>query len=170
MQLNYSLFLALSSYPDLFEVTLWKKGKGNKQFFKRRFLLSRKDFTLRYFIKGDVSCASHVLRITLCFSLMFQTVLPPNQVQGSQNCHLHEGPERSVPTGEDQPRSRSADLLPAWRTDEESLCLSWGRIRESFFYFLFSWEQKTAASDVCNMLNFCLGWREHWSSNLLHYR
>uniref|UniRef100_A0A674PC26 ArfGAP with dual PH domains 2 n=1 Tax=Takifugu rubripes TaxID=31033 RepID=A0A674PC26_TAKRU len=38
---------------DLFEVTLWKKSKDNKQFFKRRFLLSRKDFTLRYFIKGD---------------------------------------------------------------------------------------------------------------------
>lgn len=140
MQLNCSLFLALVSYPDLFEVTLWKKGKDNKQFFKRRFLLSRKDFTLRYFIKGDVSCASHVLWITLRLSLISETVLPPNQVQGSQNCHLHEGPERSVPTGEDQPRSRSADLLPAWRTDEESLCLSRGRIRESFIFF--SLEQK----------------------------
>ncbi|XP_068583053.1 arf-GAP with dual PH domain-containing protein 2-like isoform X3 [Cebidichthys violaceus] len=36
-----------------FESTLWKKGKDNKQFLKRIFLLSRKDFTLRYFIKED---------------------------------------------------------------------------------------------------------------------
>ncbi|XP_031730450.1 arf-GAP with dual PH domain-containing protein 2-like [Anarrhichthys ocellatus] len=38
---------------DQFESTLWKKGKDNKQFLKRIFLLSRKDFTLRYFIKED---------------------------------------------------------------------------------------------------------------------
>lgn len=43
------------SNADLFESTLWKKGKDNKQFLKRTFLLSRKDFTLRYFIKEDVS-------------------------------------------------------------------------------------------------------------------
>uniref|UniRef100_A0A3Q1BG69 ArfGAP with dual PH domains 2 n=1 Tax=Amphiprion ocellaris TaxID=80972 RepID=A0A3Q1BG69_AMPOC len=30
-----------------------QKGKDNKQFLKRIFLLSRKDFTLRYFIKED---------------------------------------------------------------------------------------------------------------------
>ncbi|XP_074544011.1 arf-GAP with dual PH domain-containing protein 1-like [Halichoeres trimaculatus] len=38
---------------DLFEATLWKKGKDNKQFLKRIFQLSRKDFTLKYFIKED---------------------------------------------------------------------------------------------------------------------
>ncbi|KAK2816880.1 hypothetical protein Q5P01_025071 [Channa striata] len=38
---------------DQFESTLWKKGKDNKQFLKRLFLLSRKDFTLKYFIKED---------------------------------------------------------------------------------------------------------------------
>ncbi|XP_053187977.1 arf-GAP with dual PH domain-containing protein 2-like [Scomber japonicus] len=38
---------------DLFESTLWKKGKDNKQFLKRIFSLSKKDFTLRYFIKED---------------------------------------------------------------------------------------------------------------------
>ncbi|XP_067353500.1 arf-GAP with dual PH domain-containing protein 2-like isoform X2 [Channa argus] len=38
---------------DVFESTLWKKGKDNKQFLKRIFLLNRKDFTLRYFIKED---------------------------------------------------------------------------------------------------------------------
>lgn len=43
--------------PDQFVSTLWKKGKDNKQFLKRTFLLSRKDFTLRYYIKEDVSCS-----------------------------------------------------------------------------------------------------------------
>uniref|UniRef100_A0A665TJ46 ArfGAP with dual PH domains 2 n=1 Tax=Echeneis naucrates TaxID=173247 RepID=A0A665TJ46_ECHNA len=38
---------------DSFETTLWKKGKDNKQFLKRIFVLSQKDFTLRYFIKED---------------------------------------------------------------------------------------------------------------------
>ncbi|KAL6110181.1 adap2 [Pungitius sinensis] len=38
---------------DQFELTLWKKGKNKRQFLKRIFLLSRKDFTLRYFIKED---------------------------------------------------------------------------------------------------------------------
>ncbi|XP_061627561.1 arf-GAP with dual PH domain-containing protein 2-like isoform X3 [Phyllopteryx taeniolatus] len=38
---------------DTIEATLWKKGKDNKQFLKRIFLLSHKDFTLRYFTKED---------------------------------------------------------------------------------------------------------------------
>ncbi|CAK6953427.1 arf-GAP with dual PH domain-containing protein 2-like [Scomber scombrus] len=38
---------------DLFESTLWKKGKDNRQFLKRIFSLSKKDFTLKYFIKED---------------------------------------------------------------------------------------------------------------------
>ncbi|XP_020502051.1 arf-GAP with dual PH domain-containing protein 2 [Labrus bergylta] len=38
---------------DMFEAILWKKGKDKKQFLKRIFLLSRKDFTLKYFIKED---------------------------------------------------------------------------------------------------------------------
>lgn len=45
IQLAYSL--------DQFETVLWKKGKDNKQYLKRIFLLSQKDFTLRYFIKED---------------------------------------------------------------------------------------------------------------------
>ncbi|XP_038131294.1 arf-GAP with dual PH domain-containing protein 1-like, partial [Cyprinodon tularosa] len=40
---------------DLFESTLWKKGKDNKQYLKRTFQLSQRDFTLRYFTKEDVS-------------------------------------------------------------------------------------------------------------------
>lgn len=46
----------VSLTPDQFESTLWKKGKDNKNFLRRVFLLSRNDFTLRYLVKGDVSC------------------------------------------------------------------------------------------------------------------
>ena len=49
--------------------------------------------------------------------------LPPPAVQGSQTCDLHEGPERSVPTREDRPRSWSADLISAGGTHQESVCL-----------------------------------------------
>lgn len=46
---------------DLFESTLWKKGKDNKQFLRRIFQLSRKDFTLRYFIKEDSKVAKAII-------------------------------------------------------------------------------------------------------------
>ncbi|KAM7009468.1 arf-GAP with dual PH domain-containing protein 2-like isoform 2-T2 [Tautogolabrus adspersus] len=46
---------------DLFEAILWKKGKDNKQFLKRTFLLSRKDFTLKYFIKEDSKAPKAVI-------------------------------------------------------------------------------------------------------------
>lgn len=121
---------------DLFESTLWKKGKDNKQFLKRIFLLSRKDFTLRYFIKEDVSTSVaiyfSVQRRFLCFhGSSTNTFLFPSsihcskkQVQSSQSCHLHEGPECSFPAREDQSYEWSADLLPARRADEESVCVS----------------------------------------------
>ncbi|XP_034043988.1 arf-GAP with dual PH domain-containing protein 2-like isoform X1 [Thalassophryne amazonica] len=38
---------------DTFESTLWKKGKDNKQFLKRTFVLSKKDFTLKYYVKDS---------------------------------------------------------------------------------------------------------------------
>ncbi|XP_076149847.1 arf-GAP with dual PH domain-containing protein 2-like [Alosa pseudoharengus] len=38
-----------------YEGTLWKKGKANKQFLKRRFVLSEKELTLVYFNKDDLS-------------------------------------------------------------------------------------------------------------------
>ncbi|KAG7491643.1 hypothetical protein MATL_G00005850 [Megalops atlanticus] len=38
-----------------YEGILWKKGKDNKQFLKRRFVLSAKDFTLKYFTREDQS-------------------------------------------------------------------------------------------------------------------
>lgn len=58
LRMHFCARLALdcvSLTPDQFESTLWKKGKDNKNFLRRVFLLSRNDFTLRYFVKGDVS-------------------------------------------------------------------------------------------------------------------
>ncbi|XP_037546503.1 arf-GAP with dual PH domain-containing protein 2-like [Nematolebias whitei] len=46
---------------ELFESVLWKKGRDNKQFLKRIFLLSQKDFTLRYFIKEDSKAPKAVI-------------------------------------------------------------------------------------------------------------
>lgn len=75
---------------DLFESTLWKKGKDNKQFLKRIFLLSRKDFTLRYFIKEDVSTSVaiyfSVQRRFLCFHRSStNTFLFPSSIHCSKN-------------------------------------------------------------------------------------
>ncbi|KAG7281660.1 hypothetical protein CRUP_019172, partial [Coryphaenoides rupestris] len=38
---------------DVLEAILWKKGKNKKAFLKRSFLLSRTEFTLRYFVRED---------------------------------------------------------------------------------------------------------------------
>lgn len=46
---------------DQFESTLWKKGRDNRQFLKRTFLLSRRDFTLRYFVKVDSKAPKAVI-------------------------------------------------------------------------------------------------------------
>ncbi|XP_067114915.1 arf-GAP with dual PH domain-containing protein 2-like [Osmerus mordax] len=37
----------------IYEGTLWKKSNDNKQFVRRRFLLSQKDLSLRYFVNDD---------------------------------------------------------------------------------------------------------------------
>lgn len=44
-----------------FESTLWKKGKDNKTFLRRVFLLSCNDFTLKYFVKGDSKAPKAVI-------------------------------------------------------------------------------------------------------------
>ncbi|MED6255305.1 hypothetical protein ATANTOWER_007538 [Ataeniobius toweri] len=44
---------------DLFASTLWKKGKDKKQYLRRIFQLSQKDFTLRYFTKEDPEKIGH---------------------------------------------------------------------------------------------------------------
>ncbi|KAM9315185.1 arf-GAP with dual PH domain-containing protein 2-like isoform 3-T3 [Pholidichthys leucotaenia] len=48
---------------DLFEATLWKKGRDNKQFLKKIFLLSQKEFTLRYFIREDSKIPKAVINM-----------------------------------------------------------------------------------------------------------
>ncbi|XP_010742771.1 arf-GAP with dual PH domain-containing protein 2 [Larimichthys crocea] len=72
---------------DLFESTLWKKGKDNKQFLKRIFLLSRKDFTLRYFIKED----SKVPKAVICMKDLNAVFQPEkiNHTNGLQISYLH---------------------------------------------------------------------------------
>lgn len=51
--MSINLFCVLDVL-DTIEATLWKKGKDNRHFLKRIFLLSHKDFTLRYFTKQNV--------------------------------------------------------------------------------------------------------------------
>lgn len=142
-----------------------KKAKTTSSFWKGDFFCARQtslsDTSLRgmWVVFSRCCWLLFCLMFTVIMFLILEPALPSNQVQGSQSCHLHEGPERGVPAGEDPPRSRPADLLPAWWTDEESVCLSWGWIRESFS---FSWVSYVcsaadpAASDICKALNFCL--------------
>ncbi|KAK7929947.1 hypothetical protein WMY93_006342 [Mugilogobius chulae] len=51
---------------DPFEIVLWKKGKKNKQFLKRNFLLSEKDLTLRYFVKRMWVVFHKIAPLTCC--------------------------------------------------------------------------------------------------------
>ena len=46
-------FLELN--PGFYEGMLWKKGKENTQFLKRKFVLSEREFTLTYYNKENVS-------------------------------------------------------------------------------------------------------------------
>lgn len=41
--------------PGFYEGMLWKKGKENTQFLKRKFVLSDREFTLTYYNKENVS-------------------------------------------------------------------------------------------------------------------
>ena len=47
------VFLVL--IPGFYEGMLWKKGKENTQFLKRKFVLSEREFTLTYYNKENVS-------------------------------------------------------------------------------------------------------------------
>ncbi|XP_036392937.1 arf-GAP with dual PH domain-containing protein 2-like [Megalops cyprinoides] len=50
-----SMHLQHAYSSGFYEGILLKKGKDNKQFLKRRFILSAKDFTLKYFTREDQS-------------------------------------------------------------------------------------------------------------------
>uniref|UniRef100_H3CC42 ArfGAP with dual PH domains 2 n=1 Tax=Tetraodon nigroviridis TaxID=99883 RepID=H3CC42_TETNG len=72
---------------DLFEATLWKKGRDNKQFLRRRFLLSRTDFTLRYFAKEDSKVPKAVISMK-----DLNAVFQPEKIRhahGLQISYLH---------------------------------------------------------------------------------
>uniref|UniRef100_A0A8C2WV84 ArfGAP with dual PH domains 2 n=1 Tax=Cyclopterus lumpus TaxID=8103 RepID=A0A8C2WV84_CYCLU len=78
----------------LFESTLWKKGKDNKQFLKRSFLLSRKDFTLRYFIKEDSKLPKAVISMK-----DFNAVFQPEKIShahGLQISYMHDKRTRNL--------------------------------------------------------------------------
>ncbi|KAM8771980.1 arf-GAP with dual PH domain-containing protein 2-like isoform 1-T1 [Acanthopagrus schlegelii] len=79
---------------DVFESTLWKKGKDNKQFLKRVFLLSRKDFTLRYFIKEDSKVPKAVISMK-----DLNAVFQPEKIghaHGLQISYLHDERMRNL--------------------------------------------------------------------------
>lgn len=50
---------------------LWKRGKDDKKFQRRRFVLSETDNTLKYYNKDDVSSAASKLE-----SIAFPQVFP----------------------------------------------------------------------------------------------
>ncbi|XP_041641335.1 arf-GAP with dual PH domain-containing protein 2-like isoform X2 [Cheilinus undulatus] len=79
---------------DLFDATLWKKGKDNKQFLKRIFLLSQKDFTLKYFIKEDSKAPKAVI-----FMKDLNAVFQPEKIghaHGLQISYLQEERTRNL--------------------------------------------------------------------------
>ncbi|XP_059195615.1 arf-GAP with dual PH domain-containing protein 2-like [Centropristis striata] len=79
---------------DQFESILWKKGKDNKQFLKRVFLLSRKDFTLKYFTKEDSKLPKAVISMK-DLNVVFQ----PEKIShahGLQISYLHEERTRNL--------------------------------------------------------------------------
>ncbi|XP_078136760.1 arf-GAP with dual PH domain-containing protein 2-like isoform X1 [Sander vitreus] len=79
---------------DLFESTLWKKGKDNKQFLKRIFLLSQKDFTLRYFIKEDSKLPKAVISMK-----DLNAVFQPEKIShahGLQISYMHDKRTRNL--------------------------------------------------------------------------
>ncbi|XP_026877983.1 arf-GAP with dual PH domain-containing protein 2 isoform X1 [Electrophorus electricus] len=54
----------LRSYSSgLYEGLLWKKGKDNGQFLKRKFVLSEKDFSLKYYKKDESKGAKAIISI-----------------------------------------------------------------------------------------------------------
>ncbi|XP_054460545.1 arf-GAP with dual PH domain-containing protein 2-like [Anoplopoma fimbria] len=79
---------------DQFDTTLWKKGKDNKHFLKRIFQLSRKDFTLRYFIKEDSKLPKAVISMK-----DLNAVFQPEKIghaHGLQISYVHDKRTRNL--------------------------------------------------------------------------
>ncbi|XP_030592306.1 arf-GAP with dual PH domain-containing protein 1 isoform X1 [Archocentrus centrarchus] len=78
---------------ELFEAMLWKKGKDNKQFLKCTFLLSQKDFTLRYF-KEDSKVPKAVISMK-----DLNAVFQPEKIghaNGLQICYVEDERSRNL--------------------------------------------------------------------------
>ncbi|KAG9343889.1 hypothetical protein JZ751_013276 [Albula glossodonta] len=56
----------------LYEGTLWKKGKDNSHYLKRRFVLSERDFTLRYFTSDAPSKGPKAVIAVKTLNAIFQ--------------------------------------------------------------------------------------------------
>ncbi|XP_061685104.1 arf-GAP with dual PH domain-containing protein 2-like isoform X2 [Syngnathoides biaculeatus] len=79
---------------DTIEATLWKKCKNSKQFLKRIFFLSHKDFTLRYFTKEDSRVPKAVISMK-----ELNAVFQPEKlghVHGLQISYLREARTRNI--------------------------------------------------------------------------
>lgn len=78
----------------LYKGTLWKMGKDNKQFLKRRFLLSQKDLTLRYFLNESSKTPKAVISMK-----DLNAIFQPEKIghaHGLQISYLQEGRTRNM--------------------------------------------------------------------------
>ncbi|XP_024127132.1 arf-GAP with dual PH domain-containing protein 2 [Oryzias melastigma] len=105
-------FTGDTKYPPLpyttgfFEGMLWKKGKENTQFLKRKFVLSEREFTLTYYNKDDESKGPKAVIFIKDLNATFQTekIGHPHGLQltyqtenSTRNLFVyHENPEEIV--------------------------------------------------------------------------
>ncbi|XP_061766607.1 arf-GAP with dual PH domain-containing protein 2-like isoform X2 [Nerophis ophidion] len=87
-------FIHQSNGPDTTQVVLWKKRKDNRNFFKRIFLLSRSDFTLKYFTKEASRDPKAVISMK-----ELNAVFQPEKIghaHGLQISYMHEERSRNM--------------------------------------------------------------------------
>ncbi|XP_061839720.1 arf-GAP with dual PH domain-containing protein 2-like [Nerophis lumbriciformis] len=87
-------FIHPSYGADTTQVVLWKKRKDNRNFIKRIFLLSRSDFTLKYFAKEDSRDPKAVISMK-----ELNAVFQPEKIghaHGLQISYLHEERSRNM--------------------------------------------------------------------------
>ncbi|KAJ8404220.1 hypothetical protein AAFF_G00339930 [Aldrovandia affinis] len=79
----------------LYEGTLWKKGRDNGKFLKRRFVLSERDFTLSYFTSDAQSKGPKAVIAIKSLNATFQTVKIGHQ-HGLQLSYVWEDHTRNL--------------------------------------------------------------------------
>ncbi|XP_046899537.1 arf-GAP with dual PH domain-containing protein 2-like [Hypomesus transpacificus] len=78
----------------IYEGTLWKKSNDNKQFVRRRFLLSQKDLSLRYFVNEDSKTPKEVISMK-----DLNAIFQPEKIghaHGLQISYQQEGRGRNI--------------------------------------------------------------------------